>query len=246
LLGQWGTSVLLGAGVFWLLPNLPAIAQFVGRLKSSDWLDLIHALSLTGSKVFGVLLIATAWGLPFALWVGKNPRVRNIMMPVIQNISAFPAPVLYPVMALAFYKWGVPDEFVALFLMTIGNQWYLVFNLLTGTTQISSDLKNVCTVFGFGAWKRFTVLYFPTVFPNLVTGWITAAGGAWNASIVAEIVSFPGGKIEAGGIGAEITHATSTGNYPKLMAAILVIAVTLVIVNRTLWRSLSEIAEKMK
>jgi NitT/TauT family transport system permease protein len=246
LMSQWTGSVLVGLGVFWLLPKLPEVALFVSQLKSKDWIDLIHALFMTGIRVFGVLFIATLWAVPFSLWVGKNPKVRSFMLPIIQNIASFPAPVLYPILALTLYRWNVHSSIIALFLMTIGNQWYLVFNLLTGTTQISEELKNVCRVYRTSPWQRFRFLYFPTIFPNLVTGWITAAGGAWNASIVAEIITFPGGKVQSTGIGAEITQATATGNYAKLMAAILVIAVALIIINRTLWRSLSEYAENMK
>ena len=135
---------------------------------------------------------------------------------------------------------------VATLLMTIGNQWYLLFNVVSGASRIPQELQIVAKLHRFSLKDRFLKLYFPSIFPSLLTGWITAAGGAWNASIVAEVVEYPGGRIRATGIGAEITEATSQGQYQRLVAAVIVITIALIILNRTVWRSLHLHAEELK
>jgi NitT/TauT family transport system permease protein len=129
--------------------------------------------------------------------------------------------------------------------MTIGNQWYLLFNVLSGASRISHEHLEVAKVYRFSLWRRFRFIYLPTIFPSLVTGWITAAGGAWNASIVAEMVRYPGGTMLAEGIGAQITLATMSGDYPRLIAAVVVITIALVILNRTLWHTMHELVERL-
>lgn len=130
--------------------------------------------------------------------------------------------------------------------MTIGNQWYMLFNVISGASRIPQELQTVAKVFRFSLKDRFIKLYLPAIFPSLLTGWITAAGGAWNASIVAEIVEFPGGRLRSPGIGAEITEATTHGHYQRLVAAIIVITIALIVLNRTVWRSLHHQAEELK
>ena len=211
-----------------------------------DWLELTQALLMTALKVAGVLVIATLWTVPVGLWIGQRQRVATWAEPIIQNIAAFPAPVLYPLIVFTIAGFGLPAGIVAMILMTIGNQWYMLFNVLSGASRISPDLMAVARIYRFSRWKKFTKLYLPAIFPSLLTGWISAAGGAWNASIVAEMVTYPGGTLEADGIGAEITRATEQGNFPRLVAAIIVITIALVVINRSLWRTLHEHVELVK
>jgi NitT/TauT family transport system permease protein len=140
----------------------------------------------------------------------------------------------------------MPAGLTAMLLMTIGNQWYMLFNVLSGASQIPPDLKAVAHVYGFSRWARLRKLYIPAIFPSLLTGWISAAGGSWNASIVAEMVSYPGGVLRAEGIGAEIRRATEEGNFPRLVAAVIVITIALVVINRSLWRTMHQYVEKVK
>ena len=243
---RWLSGFVVGGLVFLLLPSLPNVAASMATVTRSDWLELTNALALTFLKVLGVIILATLWTVPVGLWIGKSPTVRRVVAPVIQNLAAFPAPVLYPLIAMSLAKANINPLLVATLLMTIGNQWYMLFNVISGASRIPQELITVSRVFRFNLKERFLKLYFPAIFPSLLTGWITAAGGAWNASIVAEIVDFPGGRIRAAGIGAEITEATTHGHYQRLVAAIIVITIALIILNRTVWRSLHHIASELK
>jgi NitT/TauT family transport system permease protein len=243
---RWFSGFLVGGVVFLLLPALPNVAANMATVTRSDWLELTNALALTFIKVLGVIVFATLWTVPVGLWVGKSPKVSRYVAPVIQNLAAFPAPVVYPLIAMSLAKSNMNAVFVATLLMTIGNQWYMLFNVISGASRIPTELQTVAKVFRFSLYDRFTKLYFPAIFPSLLTGWITAAGGAWNASIVAEIVDFPGGRLRAPGIGAEITEATTHGHYQRLVAAIIVITIALIILNRTVWRTLHQHSEFLK
>lgn len=243
---RWFSGFLIGGLVFLTLPTLPKIAQSMASVSRTDWLELTNALSLTFLKVLGVIFIATLWTVPVGLWIGKSPKISRIVAPIIQNLAAFPAPVLYPLIAMWLAKLNMNPLLVATLLMTIGNQWYLLFNVVSGASRIPQELQIVAKLHRFSLKDRFFKLYFPSIFPSLLTGWITAAGGAWNASIVAEVVEYPGGRIRATGIGAEITEATSQGQYQRLVAAVIVITIALIILNRTVWRSLHQHAEELK
>lgn len=243
---RWFSGFIIGGLVFLALPALPKIAQSMASVSRTDWLELTNALSLTFLKVLGVIIIATLWTVPVGLWIGKSPKVSRIVAPIIQNLAAFPAPVLYPLIAMWLAKLNMNPLWVATLLMTLGNQWYLLFNVVSGASRIPQELQIVAKLHRFSLKDRFFKLYFPSIFPSLLTGWITAAGGAWNASIVAEIVEYPGGRIRATGIGAEITEATSQGQYQRLVAAVIVITIALIILNRTVWRSLHLHAEELK
>lgn len=243
---RWFSGFLVGGLVFLLLPTIPNIAASMASVTRSDWLELTNALALTFLKVLGVIVFATLWTVPVGLWIGKSPRISRIVAPVIQNLAAFPAPVLYPLIAMSLARSNIDPIFVATLLMTIGNQWYMLFNVISGASRIPQELQTVAKVFRFSLKDRFIKLYLPAIFPSLLTGWITAAGGAWNASIVAEIVEFPGGRLRSPGIGAEITEATTHGHYQRLVAAIIVITIALIVLNRTVWRSLHHRAEELK
>jgi len=127
--------------------------------------------------------------------------------------------------------------------MLMGTQWYLLFNVIAGASAIPQDLKYSAKLMGLNGWTRWTTLILPSLFPYLITGAITASGGAWNASIVAEYVQFSGNTYAAKGIGATIATATATGNYPLLLAATLFMVLVVVLLNRFIWRPLYQIAE---
>ncbi len=236
----------VGGLVFTLLPKLPTFGQSLASLSNKDWFTLIHAVFLTGAKVFCVIFISTIWTIPVGLWLGLNPKLERFFQPIIQNLAAFPAPVLFPLLTLCLSIVKLPPFLNATLLMCVGSQWYILFNVIGGASRIPADLKFVTQIYKFSLWHRFSKLYFPAILPSLATGWITAAGGAWNASMVAEVVDYPGGSMHSFGIGAELANASAEGNYQKLMAAIICIVVTLVILNRTVWRTLHIYAERVK
>ncbi len=243
---SWIVTFGLGALAFYILSSIPAIASTVGQVSQGDWLRIIRALFITGGRVIGVLLISSLWTVPIAVWIGKSPRVAKIMQPIVQDIAAFPAPMVFPLLAMMMTHRGYNPHLIALILMIIGNQWYLFFNVISGASSIPEELKLVSRAYQFTMWQRWRYLYYPAIFPSLVTGWLTAAGGSWNASIVAEFVSFPGGESQANGIGWELIRASTRGDNVTLAAAVCVLTIAIIVLNRTIWRSLHLYAEKMK
>jgi len=128
-------------------------------------------------------------------------------------------------------------------LMLLGTQWYILFNVIAGASAIPSDLREVGTAFGFSRWQRFRNLYLPAIFPYLVTGCLTAAGGAWNASIVSEYVTFKGKALATWGLGAQISEAAAAANFPLLSASVVVMSAVVVAFNRLVWKRLNVLAE---
>lgn len=243
---MWALTFGAGGLVFALLPELPGLALSLAEISDRDWLRLINSLFLTAVRIVVVLVLATAWTVPLGLWIGNSVRVARIAQPIVQNIAAFPAPVLFPLIAATLHRNGVPAEGIAIVLMLIGNQWYVFFNVISGASRIPDELKAVARVYRLSLFDKWMKLYLPAIFPGLVTGWITAAGGSWNTSIVAERILIPGGEIRTPGIGLELTTAAEDGSSLRLVAAISVITIALIVLNRSVWRSLHMSAEKLK
>lgn len=237
--------IVLATLVFYLLPHLSGLGQSMITLTNVDWFHIMGAVLLTGLKVLIVLILASLWTIPVGIWLGLNPKVAKFLEPVIQNLASFPAPVIFPLLIL-FFGGFFPSFINSMILMGIGCQWYILFNVVGGATRLSADLKLVTNVYQFSLLQKFKWFYFPGIFPSLVTGWITAAGGAWNASMVAEVVRYPGGTMRSEGIGAEMAEATATGDYSKLIASIICVVIVLVVINRSVWYTLYENAERMK
>jgi len=153
-----------------------------------------------------------------------------------------PATALFPILLLMLIRMGGGLGIGSLLLMLLGTQWYILFNVIAGATAIPTDLKEVCQVYHVGRLQRWRKLILPGIFPYMITGFVTASGGAWNASIVAEYVHFQGKTISTPGLGAVISHATDTGNYAVLLGATIVMAVIVVTINRLFWRRLYALA----
>jgi NitT/TauT family transport system permease protein len=166
------------------------------------------------------------------------------MQPVVQVVASFPAPMLFPLVIAALKIAGVSLNWGSILLMLLGTQWYILFNVIAGAMAVPADLREAARSYRITGWQRFRILYLPAVYPYLVTGWVTAAGGAWNASIVAECVSFRGDLLEANGLGAQISTAAAEANFPLLAASILVMSALVVVFNRTVWRRCYRLAEE--
>lgn len=152
--------------------------------------------------------------------------------------------MLFPLVTMLLLAWHIPFTLGCVALMLLGAQWYILFNVIAGAQAIPADLKEVAIVNRMSAWRRWTQLYLPCVFPYLLTGLITAAGGAWNATIVSEYVCFKDQSFTAFGLGSTISRATTEGNFPLLCAAIVSMAVFVVLVNRVFWKRLYRLAEE--
>lgn len=238
----------LAVGVAALVAALLAAIRLVGMLTTlpvAQWLSLAAALGHTALRVAAAVVAGTLWTLPLGIAIGRSPRALRIAQPLIQLAASFPVPMLFPLVAPALLRAGTPADVIAVGLMMLGTQWYVLFNVVAGAAAVPNDLREVGTTYRVGWLRRFVVVDLAGVFPYLVTGMVTAAGGAWNASIVAESVPCRGGSFDVPGIGSTIAHSfAETGAGARLAAATIVLAVTLILVNRLLWKPLYHLAER--
>jgi NitT/TauT family transport system permease protein len=197
----------------------------------------------TFARVVVVVVVASVIWVPVGVWIGMNPRVSRLAQPVVQVLASFPANFLFPFAAAFFIATGVSLNFGGILLMALGSQWYILFNVIAGASAIPSDLREATQLMGVGGWLRWRRFILPAIFSAYVTGGITAAGGAWNASIVAEVVSYGSHHLVARGLGAYIAAATATGDFPKVLVGVAVMSVYVVGLNRLVWRRLYHLAE---
>ncbi|WP_331743708.1 ABC transporter permease subunit [Kitasatospora sp. NBC_01300] len=205
-----------------------------------------HALALgaaTFSRVVILIAFATVVWVPIGVWIGMNPRVTRFAQPVVQVLASFPANFVFPFATAAFVALGISLNVGAILLMALGAQWYILFNVIAGASAIPTDLREAMTTFHVGGRLKWRTFILPAIFPSYVTGGITAAGGAWNASIVAEVVTYGSHTLTATGLGSYITEATATGDFPKILVGIVVMSLYVVALNRLFWRRLYRIAE---
>jgi NitT/TauT family transport system permease protein len=212
-------------------------------LQGSTWLDIGRGLLATSLRVALSLAVALAWTLPVGVAVGTQPRLARLIQPVAQVAASVPATALFPVVLLALLRVPGGLNLSAVLLMLLGTQWYLLFNIIAGAAAIPQDLRDTAALLGLSRAEQWRVLFLPALFPYLVTGAITAGGGAWNASIVAEYVQFGGQTHSTTGLGALIARASAHGNYALLVAATLTMVLTVVLINRSFWVRLYRIAE---
>jgi len=228
-----------GAGALWGILRLGGLLV---RVPAREWGALALALGATALRATGALALALLWTLPAGILLGRSRSWSRRLQPVVQIVASFPAPMLYPLVTAALLAVGTPFGVVAAVLMVLGAQWYLLFNVLAGASAVPGDLAEAAGVYGVSGLRRVLALDLPAVFPFLVTGLVTAAGGAWNASIVAETLVFRGTELSTFGLGSLITRATHEGNFPLLAAGVLTMSLALVLVNRTVWRRLYRLA----
>ena len=171
-----------------------------------------------------------------------EPKLARIAQPLAQLAASIPATALFPVILLFLIRLRGGLELAALVLMLLGTQWYILFNVIAGAMAIPTDLKEAARIFRFGRWDRWRYVILPGIFPYLVTGMVTASGGAWNASIVAEYFHFQGHIVSTTGLGSTISRASDGGQFDVLLAATLIMAVVVVLINRFVWRRLYRLA----
>jgi len=244
-----GPVVLVSHAAFAILLGALAVGALqLGRLLQpvtpTQWIQMLGGALITLGRVLVSTAIGTLWTLPAGLAIGLSPRLSRALQPITQVAASFPAPMLFPVVVAALQASGITLGFGSVLLMLLGTQWYILFNVIAGAMAIPADLREATITYRLPVFERFRRVYAPAVFPYLVTGWVTAAGGAWNASIVSEYVSYHGRTLTAPGIGARISVAAERGDLPHLAAGVLVMSALVVIFNRTLWRRLYLIAEQ--
>lgn len=198
---------------------------------------------MTAIRVLLLIIICSLLWVPVGVWVGLRPNVAQIVQPIVQFLAAFPVNLLYPLVVILILKYNLNVEIWVTPLMILGVQWYVLFNVIAGASVIPKDLLQVTDNFFVTGWLRWRKLILPGIFPYYITGAITAAGGAWNASIAAEIIQWGNTKLSATGLGAYITQSIDKGDFLHMGVGISVMCIFVLIFNRLIWRPLYVIAE---
>ena len=195
-------------------------------------------------RVIVLIAIATVIWVPIGVLVGTKPRLTQFVQPVAQFLAAFPANVLFPIAVSAIVAFKLNPDIWLSPLMILGTQWYILFNVIAGASSIPSEMRDIGANLQVRGWLWWKKIALPAVFPYYVTGAITASGGSWNASIVAEVASWGDTKLQATGLGAYIAQATEAGDFSRIVLGIAVMSLYVVIINRAFWRPLYWYAER--
>jgi NitT/TauT family transport system permease protein len=239
---RWFSTLALAALAGLVLWSAFELVKFLTDISRSTWGLLVKAGGLTLTRVLVTTVIGTIWALPAGLAIGLSDRMAKFFQPIVQVAASFPAPMLFPAVIFVMAKFGVGLNYGCVVLMLLGTQWYILFNVIAGAMAVPGDMREAATSFRFSRWQRFTWLYLPATFPYLVTGWVTAAGGAWNASIVAEYYNFGGKTLTTFGLGNTITQAATDRNLTLLAASCLVMSAIVVTFNRLVWKRCYQLA----
>lgn len=243
---NWKKGIAVLAGIIALLLMLHGVFQGLLLLRGVTGAELLTTVESAGATFLRVLIslaISSAWTIPVGVAIGFNPRLARIAQPLAQVAASVPATALFPVLLLALISLGGGLNIGAIVLMLLGTQWYILFNVIAGAIAIPSEFREVAAIFRFTELDRWRTVILPAIFPYLITGLVTASGGAWNASIVAEYFHFKGQVLSTFGLGAEISSATDAGNFALLLLSTIVMATLVVSVNRLVWRPLYRRAE---
>jgi NitT/TauT family transport system permease protein len=235
----WALGIAAAAGTCYAVAKMVVV---LSALTSSGLRSILWGAGATFLRVEATLVLAGLWTIPVGVYIGLRPKLSAIAQPIAQIAASVPATALFPIVLLALIRIGGGLGIGSMVLLLLGTQWYILFNVIAGATAIPSDLKEVAEVFRLGAVERWRRLFLPSIFPYLITGFVTASGGAWNASIVAEYFRFHGKTYSITGLGAVISRATDSGNFPVLLGATLAMAAMVVAINRLVWRRLYSLA----
>ncbi len=236
----WTTVVLLGAAV-----ALWQVWRFVMQGLAPADIGEAFALGLaTLLRIVVLIAIASVVWVPIGVWVGTRPRATRVVQPIAQFLAAFPANLLFPLVVSAIVAYRLNPDIWLSPLMILGTQWYILFNVIAGAAAIPSELRDCCVNLQVRGWLWWRTTALPAVFPYYVTGAVTAAGGSWNASIVAEVASWGDQHLAAYGLGAYIAVATHDGDFHRIVLGIAVMSLFVVVINRALWRPLYQHAER--
>ena len=240
------------ADMIWILLVLAAAAYSAwialdylrATLGPADVADAIGLGLLTLARVVVLIAIASLIWVPIGVWIGLRPWAAEVVQPIAQFLAAFPANVLFPMVVVGIVRFRLDPNIWLSPLMVLGTQWYILFNVVAGASAFPTDLREVARLYRLRSWQWWRKVILPGIFPYYVTGALTASGGSWNASIVAEVANWGDTKLEAAGLGAYIARATEAGDYPRVVLGIVVMGVFVVLINRLLWRRLYTIAER--
>jgi NitT/TauT family transport system permease protein len=237
---RWAILVVVAVAVIYAAWQALALLR---QVHGSQFVEIMKGALATFLRVNVSLVLAAAWTIPAGVAIGFHPRLARIAQPIAQIAASVPATALFPVLLLALVRLGGGMGIGSIALMLLGTQWYILFNVIAGAMAIPSDLKEVATLFHFTTIQKWKTVILPGIFPFLITGLVTASGGAWNASIIAEYFRLKNQTLQTVGLGAVISAATDNGQFQILLMATIVMALMVVTINRLVWRPLYRLAE---
>jgi NitT/TauT family transport system permease protein len=232
-------AIALAAVALWQI----AAFAIKGITLSDVGLTILLGLA-TLTRVVVLIAIASVIWVPIGVWVGTRPRAAEMIQPVAQFLAAFPANLLFPIVVSGIVAWKLDPNIWLSPLMILGTQWYILFNVIAGAAAIPAELRDVGVNLRVRGWLWWRRIALPAVFPYYVTGAITASGGSWNASIVAEVASWGNEHLQAQGLGAYIAQQTDAGDFHRIVLGIAVMSLFVVVINRVFWRPLYFYAER--
>ncbi|HNX30837.1 MAG TPA: ABC transporter permease subunit [Holophaga sp.] len=242
-LDRWMGTGILVACLFLMALVAFKLFEILAQVHRQEWLMLLGAGGSSLGRVLLSTTLATCWTLPVGLWIGLSPIWSKRLQSVVQIVASFPASLFFLPLTLWFLNRGVSLNVSAILLMAVSTQWYLLFNIIAGAQAIPASLRETAVAYDMGWWRTLWRLHFPAIFPQLIVGWVTAAGGAWNASIICEFVKARGTNLTTTGLGAIVTRSADQNNIPLLAAAALLMAGLVVLFNRLVWDPLLRLAE---
>ncbi|MDX2243822.1 MAG: ABC transporter permease subunit [Leptolyngbyaceae cyanobacterium bins.302] len=240
---HWLNWLFVSGFAFIVLWGTWEAALLLKLLNPADWWQVMQGAILTTLRVLLALALSVLWTVPVGVAIGRNPRLAKLLQPMVQIAASVPATALFPVLLLYLVRWGGGLQIGSVVLMMMGTMWYVLFNVIAGAQSIPSELFEAATVYRLSRIQRWKTVILPGIFPYLVTGAITATGGAWNASVVSEYVNFQGKTLTTPGLGETISQASANNNYPLLLAATGVMSLIVVLTNRLVWRRLYQLAQ---
>ena len=236
---SYGIGIAAICGIAYAAVKMSALAASVTR---GELRGIFVGGAATFLRVEVTLLLAGLWTIPAGIAIGLNAKLSAIVQPIVQVVASVPATALFPIIVLLLTRIGGGLAVGSILLMLLGTQWYILFNVIAGAIALPTDLKEVCGAFRFSRWEKWRTLFLPGIFPYLITGFVTASGGAWNASILAEYFHLNGQTFSTTGLGAVVSGAADKGNYPVLLVATMLMALIVLTINRLLWRRLYAVA----
>jgi NitT/TauT family transport system permease protein len=213
-------------------------------LSPSDVVSAVGYGLITLLRVIVLIALATLIWVPVGVWIGLRPKLAERIQPLAQFLAAFPANLAFPVFVVIIVRYGLSPNIWLSPLMILGTQWYILFNVIAGASAFPSDLREAAGSFHLKGWRWWVKVILPGIFPYYITGAITASGGSWNASIVAEVASWGDTHLTATGLGAYIATATEAGDFPRVVLGIAVMCIQVTLFNRLLWRPLYAFGER--
>ena len=238
----WAGRAIAAIAVLAVFYALVRAAGMLSELNSGDLRQILEGAGATFGRVLAALLIGAAWTIPVGVAIGFSPKLARIAQPLAQIAASVPATALFPIVLLVIIRIGGGLGVGSIVLLLLGTQWYILFNVIAGAMAIPTDLKEASALFKFTRAQRWTQVILPGIFPYLITGLVTASGGAWNATILAEYFRLKDHTYATVGLGATISRATESGNFALLLGSTIVMAMVVVTVNRLAWRRMYRLA----